>query len=412
MTNIKHIITILVLLFTFISSNSAYAQVRRSVYSMFGIGQLIDHSFGTNKSLGGTGIAFQSGRSINYLNPASYLGMSPNSFNMELGIYGIYTKSQSENTSQTAADGNISYFSANAYLADWWGFSFGIVPYSSIDYQVILSDEIGGELTSFNKYYNGSGGLNRIYFGNSFSLYKGLAVGFNATAIFGPITQTEKTVDDDSFIEYELINQRTASGFYLDYGLQYSINHKNWAYTLGLIYGPGKFLKTTEKIEFTYNDITSELEENNEGDLYIPPKFGLGIAAKKGDNFRVGFDYEWKNWSNISFSDANFKTRNSNRFSTGLEYSPVKKSPWFKKLYYRFGANYKSSYLKIKNTPIDSKALTFGIGVPYGETSIFNMSFEYGEEGTFSNGLIKDKYMELYFNFSLHEFLSIKSEED
>ena len=67
---------------------------KNSVYSMFGVGQIIDNSFGINKSLGGTGIAFQSGSSVNYLNPASYLGIPPNSFILEIGVYGIYNKSE------------------------------------------------------------------------------------------------------------------------------------------------------------------------------------------------------------------------------------------------------------------------------------------------------------------------------
>jgi len=75
MMNKKHIGVIITAFVIFLFTNSLKAQARKSVYSMFGVGQIIDNSFGVNKSLGGTGIAFQSGREINYINPASYIGI-------------------------------------------------------------------------------------------------------------------------------------------------------------------------------------------------------------------------------------------------------------------------------------------------------------------------------------------------
>jgi len=113
--NIKQIIMLIALLFQSIIIKSLPAQIKNSPYSMFGVGQIIDNSYGINKSLGGTGIAFQSDRSINYLNPASYLGIRSNSFDIELGIYGIYSTSMTEKSSQSDGDVNFSYFSANYF---------------------------------------------------------------------------------------------------------------------------------------------------------------------------------------------------------------------------------------------------------------------------------------------------------
>jgi len=404
MMNKKHIVVLITAFSTVIFVDSLTAQVKNSVYSMFGVGQIIDNSFGINKSLGGTGLAFQSGRSINYLNPASYLGIPPNSLNLELGVYGIYNRSKNKNTSQTDGDVNVSYSSASLYVTNWWAFSFGIVPFSSVDYEINSSDEIGGELTSFEKNFKGSGGLSRVYLGNSFKVYKGLAVGFNASYIFGPITQTETAVSNDSFTGYELKNQRTAHSFYLDYGLQYSISNNDWLYTIGLIYGANNKLNVSDDLEFTYDGTTSSLEQDEQLDITIPKKLGLGLALKKGNNFRAGFDYEWKNWSTINFSNPNLDTRNSNRFSIGAEYSPGQSNDWLKSCFYRLGANYKNSYLEIDNTPINSTGINFGVGIPYNEINMINLSIEYGEEGTLSKGLIKNNYWVFYLNFSLHEF--------
>lgn len=400
----------------FFTSGSLKAQVKNSVYSMFGVGQIIDNSFGINKSLGGTGIAFQSGRSINYLNPASYLGILPDSYIMELGVYGIYNKSENEFTSQAVGYVNLNYFSASFYFTNWWASSFGIVPFSAVDYEVKSSGEIGGELTSYEIKYKGTGGLSRIYMGNSFKIYKGLAVGFNTSYIVGPITQTETASGSDNFIGYEIKNKRTAYGLYLDYGLQYSIGNnepadqvQSWLYTVGLTFGAGTKLHTTDEFEITYDGKTSPLDNDKKTDIKIPRKFGLGISVRKDNNFRVGFDYEWKNWSNINFSDPSFDIKNSNRFSIGLEYSPHenREDGWLKRLFYRLGANYNNSYLEIDNTPINSMGINLGVGVPYDGMDL-NFSIEYGMDGTLNKGLTKNSYWLFYFNISLREFWSTR----
>lgn len=406
-------IAVLILIFcTIILPDLTFAQVKNSVYSMFGFGKIIDNRIGINKSLGGTGIAFQSGRSINYLNPASYLGISPNSFLMEAGIYGIYNSSENEHISQSNGDINFSYFSISYYFARWWAFTFGINPYSSVDYQIYTTDKIGGELTTFEKNFKGTGGLSRAFFGNSFGLYKGLSIGFNASYIFGIITQTETALDNEGFTGYELKNKRTAKSFYLDYGLQYALGNDHWLYAIGLIYGGINKLSTKDQLVFTYNQISSSLEQGDQLDIKIPRKFGLGISIKKEDIFRAGFDYEWEDWSNIKFSNQNIVLDNSNRFSVGVEYcfDHDKNDSWLKNLYYRLGGNYKYSNLIIDENQINSKGINLGLGIPFSRENILNLSVEYGEEGTLSNGLIKNKYWLFFMNFSLHEFWGNRSD--
>jgi len=399
--------TFLILLAVAITSGSLNAQAKNSIYSIFGIGQIIDDSYGINKSMGGTGIAFQSDRTINYMNPAGYFGIAPNSIIMESGVYGIHNNSKSNATSQTDKDLNFSYFSTSFYLANWWAFSFGITPYSSINYEINSEDDVEGELTSFEKKFKGSGGLKRIYFGNSFNPIGRLTVGFNTSFVFGSLTQVETALDNDNFDGYELITKRDAYSFYLDYGMQYSYNINDWNYAIGLTYGAKHTLVSKDQIEFTYGGRTSKINRTDNTKVRLPQKFGIGISVKNGLNFRAGVDYQRENWSEVSFSNSNFNARNSNRYSIGAEYSPGTRDNFYNQFFYRFGANYKNSYLEIDNTPINSFGVNLGVGIPYNDKTIFNLSFEYGEEGTLDKGLIKNSYYVMYFNFSLHEFLAI-----
>jgi hypothetical protein len=404
--------SVYILLFTLlINVKATHAQVKGSTYSMFGVGQIVEKSFGINKSLGGTGIAFQSGNTINYLNPASYLGLFPSSYTMEIGIYGIYNRGENQSTTQTSSYVSLNYFSASFYLTNWWASSFGLVPYSQVDYEFNSTGQVDGEPTTYGKVYKGTGGLQRVYMGHSLRIYKGLSLGFNTSYIFGPITQTETGVSSDDFAGYELENKRTTYGLYLDYGLQYSLPVNDWLYTIGVVYGGSKKLHTTDELTFTYDDETTVLENKSQPDIKIPQKIGLGISLKNLSKFRIGIDYEWKNWGSINFSNDNYDTKNSSRVSIGAEYFPYsgQAGSWIERLIYRLGANYNNSYLEIDNTPINSYGINFGIGIPFDGVS-YNFSLEYGREGTFSKGLIKNSYLMLYFSMSLNEFWSAKYE--
>ena len=400
MINKKHIVTTVLICGLFLI-NTAQAQIKNSVYSMFGVGQLTDNNFGTNRAFGGTGIAFKSERSINYANPASYLGVPANSYVMEAGLYALYSRSKSKNISESSKDIKFSYFSLNLYCADWWALSFGVVPFSSVDYQINTEDQINGEITKYDRNYEGSGGLNKLYFGNSFKIYKGLSAGFNTSYIVGNITQTETGAQNSDFAGYKFVKKRTASSLYLDYGMQYTYNHNNWSYTLGGIYSAKTELNTDDKMELTYDGIVTELDDDEvRDDIELPQKVGVGFAVKKGNRFRAGIDYQWSDWSDIRFYNSSLETKAAHKFSVGAEYTPDGEGGMFSKFTYRAGANYTNSYLKVDRTSINSMAFDVGIGIPYD----FNITLEYGEQGTLEKGLVKNNYVMLYVNITLREF--------
>ena len=68
------------------------------------------------------------------------------------------------------------------------------------------------------------------------------------------------------------------------------------------------------------------------------------------------------------------------------------------------GGFYTTSYMIIDQQPINSKGMTFGIGVPLkNNRSMVNISLEAGETGTTSGNLIRERYMKLHFNFTLND---------
>jgi hypothetical protein len=386
------------------------AQVITSPYSIFGVGELVGNNLGMNRSLGGTGIAFKSDKSINYLNPASYFGIPANSLLVEVGLYGLQNKSQQKNLNQTNNDINVSYSSVSLYLTDWWALSLGILPFSHVSYEIKSADVIGSELTSYEKTYTGTGGLSRDYVGNSFRMLDDLTAGFDLSYIGGTVTETESASGNNSLADYQLQNILTLRSAYLDYGLQYSVPDHNWRYTFGVVYGTSIQTDVSSEAQLTSGDSTTSLLQNDGPILKIPQKVGIGIAASSSD-FRAGVDYEWEDWSGLRFSNPHFSTKNSNRYSVGLEYSPPRSDSRSMIISYRFGANYRFSYLDVDGASVNSWALTLGTGIPFQSTNI-NASIEYGEEGTLNNGLIKSKYWMFYLNFTLSEIWTPSQSED
>jgi hypothetical protein len=410
--NLKKIIAVIVL-----SINSfiiVQSQVTNSPYTFFGAGQIEDNGFGVNKALGGTGIAFKSRRYLNNINPASYSGIDSLSFLFEFGVFFKHTLYESGNRVQTKYDGNIRYLAFGFRITSWWANSTGLVPYSSVGYTINSTKSIEGTLASYNITYNGSGGINQFYTANTFTINKNISAGINASYIFGSVTQTETAGSTYNLSGYSIQNINYFNNIYFDYGLQFSFYHDQWKYALGMVYGNSKKLKTSNDVTFSYEEDTVDMG-SSKFDFHLPRKFGAGVGVEKSNKFRGGFDYEIKCWSLFKFSNPQLNARNSERYCMGLEYTPKYMNKHFGlgSITYRLGAYYKKTYLVIDETPINSKALTFGAGIPLKrELSVINMSVELGENGTLENGLIREKYWLAHLNITLHDLWFQKSKYD
>jgi hypothetical protein len=403
-----------VLIATLVFLAEAGAQMTSSPYSIFGAGQVEDNGFGVSRAMGGTGIGLKSTNSLNNINPASYGGIDSLSFLFEVGVFAGYTRSESRKEIQHQFDGNMRYLALGCRVTRWWASSLGIVPFSTVGYTIKSTGNIEGELTPYTKTYTGEGGLNQFYFSNAFSPIKNLSLGLNLAYVFGSITQNESMSTDGAFKGYLISKTQYVHNINLDYGIQYTLNAGKWGYTLGLTYGAKRNLKSSTDYYLAYANDTIELEgESN--DFVIPAKYGIGLGVEKGRKFRAGLDYERRDWSSAQFTNIMLSTRSSDRISAGLEYLPLEnyRDEWYKKLTYRLGATYKKSYLLIDDVPINSKSVSFGVGIPLRNAyTMINVALEAGQNGTIAKGLIKENYLILHFNLSLHDIWFLKPKYD
>ena len=384
--------------------NNATAQITSSPYSIFGLGSIEENSIGESKAMGGTGIAFLSNHSLNFLNPASYDGLDSLVTIFELGFFGKYTSFSTSKKSQVLFDANIKYAAMGFRITPRWATSFGITSYSTIGYNINVLSPVEGSLLTYNKTFSGEGGVNQLYFGNSYKITRNFIFGINAVYLFGTIKHSESS---ETF-NYSIQNLTYLSNFNLNYGLNYQFANNRWKYNIGLIYNNGKTL-TTKNVSTVITGYETEIIKSHINEFKIPKTVGMGLAFGK-DFFRGGIDYEMKIWKDIDFTNTLVETRNSNRFSLGIEFpsSGIRRGS-NKMIFYRFGAEINGSYLIVDKVPINYRAISFGAGIPVkGILSVINVSFELGQNGSERNGLFKENFCTLHLDISLKELWFMK----
>jgi hypothetical protein len=372
--------------------------------------------------MGGLSIPVSSQYYVNYTNPASYHGFDTTSFVLEGGFFGDFVTSMTE--LQTVKTNNISlgYLLIGFPITKWWKNSLGLMPYSYLGYSasdVKNLDNIGRVLYN----YQGSGGLNRAYWGNSFTLFKNLSIGVNASFLFGTLNY-DKVINfpDSIYIEsFRLRNSTQLKDFLFDFGLQYTARMKDLFLTTGFVYNATTklnanrdllgttFFPGSDQIEYVKDTIVDIPGEK--GTINYPYSIGGGIVLQDSSTWMAGAEFYWQNWKDYSSYGLPDSLQNAMRVSIGGQYKPLAEgiSKYWQRIYYRFGFRYEKTYLKLRNNQIDEFGISLGVGLPLkGLTSTVNLGLEIGQSGTKNNGLIKENFFRFTIGIAMYERWFIK----
>ena len=173
------------------SAISQAQQGTSSPYSFYGIGSLKFKGTVENQAMGGLSV-YTDSIHINLRNPASFAGKNLSLYNNEARPvkYAIGTSFSSTTLKTTSASDDASNSSVD-YLAivlptGKFGFGFGLIPYSSVGYQLQSRDE--DDRIQYR--YRGEGGINKVFFGAGYQLNDNLKIGIDAQYNFGSIMNT------------------------------------------------------------------------------------------------------------------------------------------------------------------------------------------------------------------------------
>jgi hypothetical protein len=419
-------------LFLFLLANCAIsmkAQNASSPYSLYGIGIISSKGLTYQENMGGLGISNGKPWVLNNINPA-LLPMN-NFTTFDVGLYTERrTLSTSDDPSQNNTNGGLRHLTIAFPLKNLkWSMAVGLMPYSNVSYNMTSSSPVVNKEAAEASYqYKGDGGLNQVFISSGWQLVpKILSIGARAGYAFGSIEDEtiiniEETVfrDENDTVGISKSFEPTRfyrSSRYSDLLFEAGLNvrkefSKSIEANLGFVYEFGANLNTSrdELVEIydTQNPDTptDEVLTNVDGITYLPPKYGVGLSITKAFKWTFGIDYYTRDWSQFK---SDFGTQGqmvaNQKIIVGGEFTPdfFSVQNYFKRVTYQFGVNYEQTPIKINNTHIDDFGINFGVSLPVGNASIFNLGFKYGQLGTTSDGLIKEDYFRLNLGMTFND---------
>ena len=81
--------------------------------------------------------------------------------------------------------------------------------------------------------------------------------------------------------------------------------------------------------------------------------------------------------------------------------------PFWEKISYRFGGNYRKTNVVLNGQSINELFAAGGIGFPFSLDSRMNLGLEYGIRGTTSSSLIKDTIIRFTISLTVSELMFI-----
>ncbi len=437
-------------------------------YSRYGLGFQTDNNTAQSAQMGCLGAAFQSGETVNYINPASYASLQLTTF--DGGFSGNFGKIKTSTMKAKQNSFSLNYLSIFFPVNKYWTTGASLLPFSSKDY--LLSQTQAFDSTDIVKYeYEGSGSLYNLSWGNGVQ-YKGVSLGFNIGYLFGklnnnsfsyPITPAGN-VDQAGYTTWTFTNTKVSS-FIWNAGIQYNLAFKGKNDSIkkyNVVFGlsgsaPVKFGKGTyvdnamytfkstllanrntdaglsdfvtdyiEKVTST-TDVLDTLSEryHQSTNIKIPATLNVGIMAYKGIRWKAGIDFKFQPWSKYKGYEDNAASKlfNSWRVAVGGEFLPNDKnfSKFFTRLKYRAGFNYTRTNININNQAINEFGINFGLGIPIPivvandegfqqkvYSYAFSVGIEAGSRGTVQHNLVRENFVRLKIGISMNDRWFVK----
>lgn len=417
---IRKIIVVFITLF--ISVNS-FAQVgSTSIYSVFGIGDSNSSATTEQLSMGGVGIAIGEAHKINLSNPAANASLQFTNYTLSLVSKNIWAE-QNGNSENSVAT-YISYLAMGFNIGEKGGVSFGLMPNTSVGYNLISRVYDANEDVVEYDVFKGEGGTSKVFLGFGYEIAKGLSVGVQGDYIFGKIENSIVNQIQSSTLatKYEALSN--VSGFKLNAGVQYQREvAENVSVYLGANVNFENQTKSLEK-EYLYSISFGSLgvpkdtilSNENTGYLKNPMKTDVGIGIGRDNKWYAGVDYSFQKAKSIDGSIYEvpvLQYGDYSRISIGGFYTPKYNSilSYWNRITYRGGFKFVKTGMMIDSNkdgvsfePVEDFGISFGVGFPVGkQVSNLNFGFEYGKRGNTNSNLVKENYFNFRMSISLND---------
>ena len=394
-----------------------------SPYSLNELGEINFLGNVSNLSMGGIDSAIDS-IEFNINNPSSLAKLKTT--NYLIGTFYKSTGISNVNSTDNINTANINYI-AVGIPTKRFGFGFGVLPYSSVGFNLQSTDEYNTANSINSRLFGADGNINRAFVSIGLPLLKYLSLGASANYNFGKFNYEKFNLIEN--VNYGIFSNSSSeiSGFTYNFSSNLSIPLKN-DFKLNLVYSyyPDGDLDSFN-IESLYTSNTSSITLESLGDfvdvdlnsrglentkLPVPKKSIYSLGLEKKNSWFIGFQYESKlssNFENVFLDTQNVSYRDANSLSIGGYIIPdsLSLTSYWKRVKYRFGIKNEKKSIIVNNLPINHFSLNLGLGLPIAGLSKANLGLEIGKVGD-NNSLVKENYFALRLGLSLNDVWFIK----
>jgi len=407
-----------------ISSAFVFSQTNTgSPYSLNELGEINFLGNVSSISMGGIDSAIDS-IEFNINNPSSLAKLKTT--NYLIGTFYKTTGISNSVSTDNINTANINYI-AIGVPTKRFGFGFGVLPYSSVGFNLQTTDDYNTENSINSRLFGAEGNINRAFVSIGVPLLKYFSLGATANYNFGKFNYEKFNLIENVNYGIFSISSSEISGFTYNFSSNLSIPLKN-DFSLNLMYSlyPEGDLDSFN-IESLYTSSTSSVSLESLGDfvdvdlnsrglentkLPVPKKSIYSLGLEKKNSWFIGLQYESKlssNFKNDFLDTQNVSYRDANSFSIGGFIIPDSSSliSYWKRVKNRFGIKNEKKSIIVNNLPINQFSLNLGLGLPVAGLSKANLGLEIGRIGNDDN-LIKENYFSLRLGLSLNDVWFIK----
>ncbi|MFZ1808361.1 MAG: hypothetical protein WAU36_14115 [Cyclobacteriaceae bacterium] len=415
----------IILLIAF-SPLESIGQAAKTPFSSFGIGETFGNGLTHNQGMAGLGISNPEYWHLNNVNPALLVFNTITVF--EAGFVGEQRTAKGVNASEKAGSGNLNYLAMGFPIKrNKWGMSVGLMPYSSVNYQLNYQDEIVNSTETVNVVESGSGGVNQLYWSNGVSLHPNVSVGFKGTYYFSAIVNqfASTLTESNQLVQYatNIYDRQSFGGIGFSGGASFhkdSIGRKDFRINVGLVYDFNsdintKFYQRLERRNTTGIIDSTTTVNNIPSTTTIPQSIGAGISFGKELQWLVGADFTYVDYTNFrDFNGSLAGGKSGWQFALGGKITPDAGSisNYLKRMTYQTGISLSEAPYLINGNALKDFGINFGLTLPVSRISSLDLAIKVGKRGNLQTNTIEENYFKLYFGVTFNDQWFIKRRFD
>lgn len=437
----------------------ATAQIN-SPFSRYGLGDINLSQYSTQRAMGNLGAALSSYNYINPVNPAAYGGFYQEEYTPYLkvirrdslatdpvtgkqktvyyrdsiyrdtltyvykattfstGVDGTILTTRDPSQSVRTGDGSLSHLAMGFPIPKFGGISIGLMPYTSINYNVNSTSTFDSLLMT--QQYRGDGGIRQVYAGIA-GHYKGFYLGANFRYLFGTLTTSSINYFNDLPNSLGVRNtvRNTVSGYYAEVGAQYEVPiTDDILLRLGAVGSwPGRVNARTdtinERILVNAGGQIGVIEADTLAvdaprPIELPLTYSGGVVLEKTGHWLIGIDYAAEQWGDIRGFLADRPQNNSYRWAVGGQFVPKPGGSFLQRTKIRVGGYWGQTPLIINNKGVQDFGMTFGLGIPIIRSreklhSSMDLAIQIGRLGQVQANGFEENYVRITLGLNLND---------